>query len=97
MVNFLIINEGTLDEVKEKIEHFLGILSGDARPTFDEVFMGNAVNWAERSTCLRRKVGSVISKDNQQLTAGYNGAPRTMKHCAELGGCLREQLGIPSG
>jgi dCMP deaminase len=97
MVNFLIVNEGNLNEVKEKIEHFLGIIHGTTRPTFDEVFMGNAVNWAQRSTCLRRKVGSVIAKDNQQLTAGYNGAPRTMKHCAELGGCLREKMGIPSG
>lgn len=97
MVNFLIVNEGTLEEVAEKIEHFLGIVDGSKRPSFDEVFMGNATNWAERSTCLRRKVGSVISKDNQQLTAGYNGAPRTLKHCAELGGCLREKMGIPSG
>ena len=28
---------------------------------------------------------------------GYNGAPRGLKHCVELGGCLREKLKIPSG
>jgi len=97
MVNFLIVNEAELKELEAKIEHFLGILSGDKRPSFDEVFMGIAYQWAERSTCLRRKVGAVLAKDSQQLTAGYNGAPRTMKHCKELGGCLREKLGIPSG
>jgi dCMP deaminase len=95
--NYLIINEGTKKDLAKKLEHFLGILSGDHRPTFDEVFMGISYKWAERSTCLRRKVGSVIAKDSQQLTAGYNGAPRGLKHCKELGGCLREKLGIPSG
>ncbi|OGJ76678.1 cytidine deaminase [Candidatus Peribacteria bacterium RIFOXYB2_FULL_54_17] len=56
-----------------------------------------AYTWSKRATCLRRKVGAVIAKDKQQLTAGYNGAPRGVPHCAELGGCLREKLGIPSG
>ncbi|MFC1655795.1 cytidine/deoxycytidylate deaminase family protein [Patescibacteria group bacterium] len=72
-------------------------MKGEERPNFDEVFMGISYQWAERSTCLRRKVGSVIAKDSQQLTAGYNGAPKGLKHCKQLGGCLREKLGIPSG
>lgn len=95
--DYLIVNEGSVDDLKIKTEHFLDLLDGEARPTFDEIFMGLSYLWAERSTCLRRKVGSVIAKDSQQLTAGYNGAPRTMKHCKELGGCLREKLNIPSG
>jgi len=95
--DYLIVNEGNTDELKAKVEHFLNLLSGEDRPNFSEVFMGLSYLWAERSTCLRRKVGSVIAKDSQQLTAGYNGAPRTMKHCKELGGCLREKLNIPSG
>ncbi len=97
MSDYLIVNEGTIEELKNKTEHFLNLLSGEDRPNFNEVFMGLSYLWAERSTCLRRKVGSVIAKDSQQLTAGYNGAPRTMKHCKELGGCLREKLNIPSG
>jgi len=95
--DYLIINEGTADELKNKIEHFLNLINGEDRPAFEEIFMGLCYLWAERSTCLRRKVGAVIAKDSQQLTAGYNGAPRTLKHCKELGGCLREKLGIPSG
>ncbi|PKK81519.1 MAG: cytidine deaminase [Thermoplasmata archaeon HGW-Thermoplasmata-2] len=50
-----------------------------------------------RSTCLRRKVGAVIVKDKHILTTGYNGAPSGMKHCDELGGCLREKMQVPSG
>ncbi|MBT6730847.1 dCMP deaminase family protein, partial [Candidatus Peregrinibacteria bacterium] len=43
------------------------------------------------------RVGAVIAKDKQQITAGYNGAPKGVPHCADMGGCLREKMGIPSG
>jgi dCMP deaminase len=97
IADFLIVNEGTVYDMFKKIDHFIGLINGTERPTFDETFMAIAYSWAKRSTCLRRKVGSVIAKDRQQLTAGYNGAPKGLKHCAELGGCLREKLKIPSG
>jgi len=97
MVDFLVVNEGTKQELEDKINHFVNLLKGLERPNFHEVFMEIAYSWAERSTCLRRKVGAVIAKESQQLTAGYNGAPKGLKHCKELGGCLREKLGIPSG
>jgi dCMP deaminase len=67
------------------------------RPSWDEYFMGIAKLTAERSTCLRRKVGAVIVQDKQIVATGYNGAPKGIAHCDEKGGCLREQLGIPSG
>ena len=95
--DFLIINEGTMEDLKAKLDHFLKLLRGEDRPTFDEIFMEIAYTWAKRATCLRRQVGAVIAKDKQQITAGYNGAPRGVPHCAELGGCLREKLKIPSG
>lgn len=96
-VDHFILNEGTLEDLESKFDHFIKLWQGDDRPTFDEVFMEIAYTWANRSTCLRRKVGAVIAKDGQQLTAGYNGAPRGVPHCAELGGCLREKMNIPSG
>ena len=37
------------------------------RPTWDEYFMEMAELARQRSTCLRRGVGAVIVKDNQQL------------------------------
>lgn len=66
------------------------------RPSWDEYFMGIAELVKERSTCLRRKVGAVIVKENRILTTGYNGAPPGAKHCDEVG-CLRESMKIPSG
>ena len=67
------------------------------RPTWDEYFMGIAELTARRSTCLRRNVGAVIVQDRHIVATGYNGAPRGIDHCAQRGGCLREELGIPSG
>ncbi len=52
---------------------------------------------ASRSTCMRRNVGAVIVKDKHVISSGYNGAPKRVPHCEERGGCLREQMGIPSG
>lgn len=69
----------------------------DKRPSWDEYFMQMAELTAQRSTCLRRKVGAVIVKDKHIIATGYNGAPRGLRHCGELGGCLRQKLGVPSG
>ena len=66
------------------------------RPTWDEYFMEIARQVATRSTCLRRHVGAIIVRDKRILSTGYNGPPRGLRHCDETG-CLREQLGIPSG
>jgi len=67
------------------------------RPSWDEYFMRICRVVATRSTCLRRQVGAILVRDRRILSTGYNGAPQGMAHCAELGGCLRERLGIPSG
>ena len=69
----------------------------DDRPSWDEYFMEMAELTAQRSTCLRRHVGAVIVRDKHAMSTGYNGAPKGLQHCAELGGCLREKLHVPSG
>ena len=51
---------------------------------------------ASRSTCLRRQVGAVLVRRERIISTGYNGAPRGLGHCLELG-CLRAELKIPSG
>ena len=66
------------------------------RPNYDEYFMEMAHIVSKRSTCLRRKVGAILVKDKHILSTGYNGAPKGLKHCEEVG-CLREQMNIPSG
>jgi dCMP deaminase len=70
---------------------------GDQRPSWDEYFLGICDFVARRSTCLRRQVGAILVRDKRILTTGYNGAPRGLKHCLELGGCQRERMGVPSG
>ncbi len=67
------------------------------RISWDDYFMQMAELTAKRSTCLRRQVGAVIVKDKHVMATGYNGAPRGLAHCEEKGGCLREQLRVPSG
>ena len=66
------------------------------RPSWDKYYMDMLELVKTRSTCLRRQVAAIIVKDKQVISTGYNGAPRGTKHCEEVG-CLREQLGIPSG
>ena len=67
------------------------------RPSWDEYFMEMAELTAKRSTCMRRQVGAVIVKDRHAIATGYNGAPRGIMHCEDRGGCLRQQLNVPSG
>ena len=64
--------------------------------SWDEYFMEIAHVVAKRSTCLRRSVGAVIVKNRQIVATGYNGTPKDLPHCSEVG-CLREQLKVPSG
>jgi len=66
------------------------------RPTIDEYFMEIASVVAKRSTCLRNQVGAVIVKDKRILSTGYNGAPRNLEHCLDIG-CIRQQKNIASG
>lgn len=68
----------------------------DNRIPWPDYFMNIAYLVAERSTCLRRKVGAVAVKNKRILATGYNGAPAGLTHCLDIG-CMREQQGIPSG
>ena len=52
---------------------------------------------AQRSTCLRRKYGAVIVKNDEVISTGYVGAPRGRKNCTDTGKCIRQELNIPRG
>jgi dCMP deaminase len=67
------------------------------RPDWDEYFIGIAKAVASRATCLRRKYGAVITKNNIIVSTGYNGAPAGMRDCLEVGRCTRKELQIPHG
>lgn len=51
----------------------------------------------ERATCIRRKWGAVIVKNDEIISTGYNGAPRGRKNCTDVGTCIREKLQVPRG
>lgn len=67
------------------------------RPTKSQYYIDIARSVAMRSTCLRRRFGAVIVKNDQIISTGYNGAPRQTTNCIDLGYCYRQQLNIPSG
>lgn len=52
---------------------------------------------AMRGTCLRRKFGAIIVKNDQIISTGYVGAPRGRDNCCDLGYCTREKFNIPRG
>ncbi len=45
---------------------------------------------ASRSTCLRKKYGSVIVNNDEIIATGYNGSPRGRKNCIDLGYCVKK-------
>jgi len=57
----------------------------------DEYFMRMAEVASLRSTCIKRKVGAVLVKDNHILSTGYNGAPSGFTHCTPES-CVRKAL-----
>ncbi len=67
------------------------------RPDWDEYFINIAKAVSTRATCLRRKYGAVITKDNIIVSTGYNGAPAGMRDCLEVAVCTRKELRIPHG
>ena len=66
------------------------------RPSWQQYFMTITRQVAERSTCLRAKVGAVIVRDKNILATGYNGAPAGLPHCTEVG-CLIYESRDPNG
>src|SRR3989344_4813736 len=55
------------------------------RPSWDEYFIKIAEHVGSRSTCDRAHVGAVITKNNVIMSTGYNGAPRGLPHCDDIG------------
>ena len=71
--------------------------SKQTRPDWDEYFLEIAKGVGRRATCLRRRYGAIIVKDNIIISSGYNGAPRGEANCIDTGVCERERLKVPKG
>ena len=63
----------------------------------ENYYLDIAQTVAERSTCLRRRYGAIIVRNDEIIATGYNGAPRGRKNCVDLNYCTREAMNIPSG
>lgn len=63
-----------------------------ARPCKDEYYLNIAQAVSERSTCIRRHYGVVIVNNDEIIATGYNGNPRGMKNCCDIGACSKEDV-----
>ena len=67
------------------------------RVTKHNYYLDIAQTVSERATCLRRRFGAIIIKNDVIISTGYNGSPRGRKNCTDLGTCERERMNIPRG
>lgn len=63
-----------------------------------DAYLNCAESFAYRSTCLKRKYGAVIVKDDAVISTGYNGSPRGLENCCDIGDtCPRIMKGCHQG
>ncbi|MBP3351869.1 MAG: dCMP deaminase family protein [Lachnospiraceae bacterium] len=72
------------------------MLKGD-RVSKVDTYLNCAEVFAYRSTCLKRKYGAVIVKDDVVISTGYNGAPRGFENCCDIGKCPRIERNLHQG
>lgn len=71
--------------------------NGTDRLSKIDTYLNVAETFAYRSTCLKRKYGAVIVKDDVVVSTGYNGSPRGLENCCDIGHCPRIELGLHQG
>lgn len=62
-----------------------------------DTYLNCAEVFAYRSTCLKRKYGAVIVKNDAVISTGYNGAPRGFEACSDRGRCPRKERSMHQG
>ena len=62
-----------------------------------DTYLNCAEVFAYRSTCIKRKYGAVIVKDDVVISTGYNGAPRGVENCCDIGKCPRIERNMHQG
>lgn len=67
------------------------------RMSKDEYYLGIALAVCKRSTCLKRRYGCVIVKNDEIIATGYNGSPRGKVNCCDVGQCNRVDIPHNSG
>ncbi|MFQ6128263.1 MAG: cytidine/deoxycytidylate deaminase family protein [Thermoplasmata archaeon] len=67
-----------------------------ARISRDRYYLNIAADVSKRSTCTRHKIGAIVVNGDEIKSTGYNGNPRGLPHCDEIG-CIRDIENISSG
>ena len=67
------------------------------RIPFPFYYLGIAEAVSKRSTCLSKRYGAVVVKDNVVRSTGFNGAPRGRKNCTDIGYCPRLANNVKRG
>lgn len=62
-----------------------------------DMYLNCAESFAYRSTCIKRKYGAVIVKDDAVISTGYNGSPRGFENCCDIGSCPRMERNLHQG
>lgn len=62
-----------------------------------DAYLNCAENFAFRSTCIKRKYGAVIVKNDAVISTGYNGSPRGYENCCDIGVCPRIERNMHQG
>ena len=68
-----------------------------SRPDKDKYYLDIALAVSKRSTCLRRRYGCVIVKNDIIVATGYNGSPSGEANCCDCGVCRRADADRYSG
>jgi dCMP deaminase len=64
------------------------------RPDKLHYYLNIATTVSDRSTCLRRRYGAVIVKNDEIISTGYNGAPRGCTNCIDKNFCKRVSMKV---
>lgn len=73
------------------------ISRGRDRVSKADTYLNCAEVFAYRSTCIKRKYGAVIVKDDVVISTGYNGSPRGKENCCDVGECPRMAQNMHQG
>jgi dCMP deaminase len=81
-------NSPGVDRLFERLRGLDMTNSERLRPGWDTYFMSLAKLAADRTNCMKRRVGCVIAKNRRIVSTGYNGTPSRVRNCLD-GGCAR--------
>ena len=86
-----------IPDINKQCEEKEPVKTTTDRPNKIDYYLGIAKAVSARGTCLRRRFGAIVVKDDRVVSSGYVGAPRGRINCCDRGTCFRMENNIPSG